>query len=35
MHLDAQTREKLFVLASLYATFAGAFLLVVTVNYGI
>lgn len=34
MHLDAQTREKLTVLATLWTTFAGAFLLVVSMNYG-
>ena len=31
--LDAEHREKLLVLASLYTTFAGAFLLVVSVNF--
>ncbi len=33
MKFDKETREKLTVLASLWSTFAGAFLLVVIANY--
>jgi hypothetical protein len=33
MKFDKETHEKLTVLASLWSTFAGAFLLVVVANY--
>lgn len=32
-YVDQKTREKLFVLATLWTTFAGAFLLVIAANY--
>ncbi len=34
MHLhDKETQEKLLVLSTLWTTFAGAFLLVITTNF--
>jgi hypothetical protein len=33
MHFDAQTREKMLVLATLWSTFAGAFLIVALSNF--
>ena len=33
MHKDKETYEKMLVLATLWSTFAGAFLVVVTANF--